>query len=338
MNDRIRAAQAIGEIKKNLEQPAFYRPEREAQVLRQLKDLNEGPMGDSDIDSLFREIMSIARGTEADFSVSLLGPAGTFSEAATLRHFGSTIDLVYFSSIEDIFRAAETGQTNFAVVPIENSTEGGVNSTLDRLASTSLLVCGEIYLKVHHNLISQARSLESVRCVMAHPQALGQCRNWLRQNMPEVDLVSCSSNAAAVEHANEDPTVAAIAASAAAKKFNLGILQSNIEDEPGNTTRFLVLSDRNTPISGHDKTSLLVSGRNRPGALFHLLKPLVNENLDMTKIESRPSRSGLWEYIFFVDIKGHIDEPVVARAINAIKKEAGLFRHLGSYPDGKQQR
>jgi chorismate mutase/prephenate dehydratase len=338
MNDRIVAAQAIGEIKKKLEQPAFYRPEREAQVLRRLKELNAGPMGNSDVESLFREIMSIARGTEADFSVSLLGPAGTFSESATLKHFGSTINLVHYSSIDEIFKAAETGQTDFAVVPIENSTEGGVSATLDRLTSTSLLICGEIYLKVHHNLISQASSLDSVQRVMAHPQAFAQCRQWLGQNMPGVDLVPCSSNAAAVEHASEDPAVAGIAADTAAKNFDLDILVANIEDEPGNTTRFLVLSDRNTPISGDDKTSLLVSGRNRPGALFHLLKPLVNENLDMTKIESRPSRSGLWEYIFFVDVKGHIEDPIVTRAINAIKKEAGLFRHLGSYPDGKQQR
>lgn len=332
MNMRVAAAKVIAEVKNELDQPAIYRPEREAQVLRRLKQLNRGDLQDSDIESLFREIMSITRGTEAGLSAALLGPPGTFTEAAALQHFGSKIKLVYFPTVDEICRAAESGQTNFAVVPIENSTEGGVNATLDRLTNTSLQICGEIYLKIHHNLISHADSLDAVRRVVSHPQALAQCRHWLSQNLPHAELVPCNSNSEGVRQASGDATSAGIAAKTAAENFDMDILVANIEDEPGNTTRFLVLSDRQAPPSGDDKTSLLLSGRNRPGALFHLLKPLVDDNLDMTKIESRPSRSGLWEYVFFVDIKGHHQDPELAAALKKIKAEAGLYKHLGSYP------
>ena len=332
MNQRIGAAKCIAEIKNKLDQPAIYRPEREAQVLRRLKNLNHGELQDSDIESLFREIMSITRGSEAGLSAALLGPQGTFTEAAALQHFGSKIELVYFPTVDEICKAAETGLTDFAVVPIENSTEGGVSATLDRLTSTPLRICGEIFLKIHHNLISNAESLENVKQVVAHPQALGQCRSWISRNLAEAELIPCNSNTEGALRASEDDSVAAIAALTAAEKFGLNVMVANIEDEPGNTTRFLVLSDRETPASGDDKTSLLVSGRNRPGALFHLLKPLVDANLDMTKIESRPSRSGLWEYVFFVDVKGHAQDPKLAEALSKIKAEAGLFKLLGSYP------
>ncbi|MGI9317240.1 MAG: prephenate dehydratase [bacterium] len=332
MNLRISAAKKIAAIKSELEQPAIYRPEREAQVLRSLKQLNHGDLLDSDIESLFREIMSITRGSEAGLCAALLGPPGTFTEAAALQHFGSKIRLAYYPTIDEICKAAETGQTDFAVVPIENSTEGGVNATLDRLTSTPLQICGEIYLKIHHNLLSKAESLEAIQRVVSHTQALGQCRNWLNRNLPQAELVPCNSNAEGARQAAQDNSVAGIAASSAAEKFGLDIMVANIEDEPGNTTRFLVLSDRETPPSGNDKTSMLVSGRNRPGALFHLLKPLVDGNLDMTKIESRPSRSGLWEYVFFVDVRGHSEDPKLEDALKKIKAEAGLFKLLGSYP------
>ncbi len=332
MNQRLTIAKEIGRIKQQLDQPAFYRPERESQVLRRLKDSNIGPMEPACIESLFREIMSITRGTEAGFSASLLGPAGTFSEAATLQHFGSTIDLIHCSSIDDIFRSAETGQTNFAVVPVENSTEGGVGATLDRISSTSLRICGEIYLRVNHNLITQAATLGGIKSVIAHPQALGQCRHWLNLNLPGIEQIASSSNSEGVVRAGEDAEIGAIAANSAAEKYGIKILATNIEDEPGNTTRFLVLSDQVVRPSGDDKTSLMISARNRPGALYHLLQPLADEGLDMTKIESRPSPMGNWDYVFYIDIKGHIEDPVVARAIAKIKGEAGLFKHLGSYP------
>ena len=335
MNQRIGTAKQIATIKNELAQPAIYRPEREAQVLRRLKQLNKGDLQDSEVESLFREIMSITRGSEAGLSAALLGPPGTFTEAAALQHFGSKIELDYYPTIDEICKAAESGQTDFAVVPIENSTEGGVSATLDRLTTTSLQICGEIYLKVQHSLVGRAESLENVKEVVAHPQALGQCRNWLGRHVPEAELLPCNSNTEGARRASEDSSVAGIAARSAAEKFGLDVLAANIEDEPGNTTRFLVLSDRETPPSGDDKTSLLISGRNRPGALFHLLKPLVEENLDMTKIESRPSRSGLWEYVFFVDVKGHCQDPKLATALTKIKAEAGLFKQLGSYPVSK---
>ncbi|MBX2869621.1 MAG: prephenate dehydratase [Acidiferrobacterales bacterium] len=350
MNERIGAAQSIAEVKRGDSQPAIYRAEREAQVLRRLKSLNAEQrsaasqnseiesrlpsrgMEDADIDSLFREIMSITRGSEAQLSVSLLGPAGTFTEAAALQHFGSKIDLRFFPTMDEIFRAAETGKTNFAVVPIENSTEGGVNATLDRLTTTSLSICGEIYLRIHHNLISNTTGSDQIERVYAHPQALGQCRKWLSQNLPKAELVPCSSNAEGVRQAESDPSVGAIAAREAAEKYGLNVVKENIEDEPGNTTRFLVLSERQTPPSGQDKTSLLLAGRNRPGALVHMLKPLGDAAFDMTRLESRPSKSAVWEYVFFVDFKGHCLDQEVASVLAEIQQEAGLYKLLGSYP------
>ncbi len=342
MNQRIGAAQSIAEVKRGDQQPAIYRAEREAQVLQRLKDLNAEyaqansaslrGMENADIESLFREIMSITRGSEAHLSVSLLGPAGTFTEAAAMQHFGSKIETRFFPTMDEIFRAAETGKTNFAVVPIENSTEGGVNATLDRLTSTSLIICGEIYLRIHHNLIGTSEDSSEIKKVYAHPQALGQCRNWLNQNLPKVELVPCSSNAEGVRQAKIDPAIGAIAAREAAEKYGLRIVKENIEDEPGNTTRFLVLSDRDTPPSGNDKTSLLLAGRNKPGALIHLLKPLADAQFDMTRLESRPSKGGGWEYIFFVDFKGHHLDEDVSRVLSEIKQEAGMYRNLGSYP------
>jgi len=342
MNQRIGVAQSIAEVKKEGQQSAIYRAEREAQVLQRLKDLNaekmqsesstEHGMENADIESLFREIMSITRGSEAQLSVSLLGPAGTFTEAAALQHFGSKVETRFFPTMDEIFRAAETSKTNFAVVPIENSTEGGVNATLDRLTSTSLNICGEIYLRIHHNLIGNAEDSDSIKKIYAHPQALGQCRNWLNQNLPKVELVPCGSNAEGVRQAEHDPAIGAIAAREAAEKYGMRILKENIEDEPGNTTRFLVLSDRDTPPCGNDKTSLILAGRNKPGALIHLLKPLADAKFDMTRLESRPSKVGNWEYIFFVDFKGHHLDEDVSQVLSEIKQEAGLYRNLGSYP------
>ena len=332
MESRLEVARSIGEIKQRLDEPAFYRPEREAQVLRRLKQLDTNLLKDRDIESLFREIMSITRGTEAGLSTALLGPSGTYTEVAALQHFGSAIQLRHFPTIDEIFKSAESEHTDFAVAPIENSTEGGVNATLDRLTNTSLLICGEIYLKIHHNLISHAESLSAISKVVSHPQALGQCRNWLNRHLPDAELVPCNSNAEGVRQASLDATVAGIGARVAAEKFAMRILSTNIEDESNNTTRFLVLSNRKTPASGDDKTSLLLSCRHRPGALFHLLKPLAESGLDMTKLESRPCKSGLWDYLFFVDIKGHEDDSIVKAALQTIQEEAGLYRNLGSYP------
>ena len=333
MNSRLSAAQSIAEIKSSLQEPAFYRPEREAQVLRRLQKLNRGLLPDQSLESLFREIMSITRGTEAGLSVSVLGPLGTYTEAAARQHFGSSIEIVDFPTIDEIFKATEAGNTNFSVVPVENSTEGGVTGTLDRLINTSLLICGEINLQIHHNLLSNESDVGNITRIFAHTQSLGQCKRWIDNNCPGAERIPLGSNAeAARKVADESAGCAAIAGDVAAKRYGLDVLSSNIEDEPGNTTRFLVLSDRTTPPSGCDKTSLLLSCRSTPGALLRLLQPLLEEQIDMTKIESRPSRVGLWEYVFFVDIIGHQDDEHIARALTRLKTEAGLFKNLGSYP------
>lgn len=332
MNQRIAAAQCIGKIKSSLDEPAFYRPEREARVLKRLQKLNVGPLGNAELESLFREIMSIARGSEAGLSIAILGPSATYTEAAARQHFGSLVRLVPYPTIHEIFRVAEVGQTDFAVVPVENSTEGGVSSTLDRLVTTSLLTCGEINLRIHHNLLSSGEQLTAVKRVLAHPQALAQCKRWLELNLPDAQLITTSSNAEAALQVQNDPSAAAIAGSSAAEHYALHHLAANIEDEPVNVTRFLVLSNRPAPPSGDDKTSLLLSCRHRPGALFELLKPLLDHQIDMTKIESRPSKTGLWEYLFFIDIVGHQDDAETAVALQKLKAEAGWYKNLGSYP------
>lgn len=332
MGERLETARTIAGIKRTLEEPAYYRPEREAEVLRRLRSIKPDALTDANVESLFREIMSITRGSEAPQSAALLGPVGTFSEVAARRHFGSTMEIAHEPTIEDVFRSAEAGRTDFALVPVENSTEGGVNATMDRLVSTTLSICAEIYLPIHHNLISASKTLREITSVYAHPQALAQCRRWLREHLGNVELVPCSSNSEGVRQVASLGNAAAIAGEGAATAHGLGILAENIEDEPGNTTRFLVLSRRQTPPCGEDKTSILMSARNRPGALFHLLQPLVDQGLDMTRIESRPARGGSWDYVFFVDFSGHREDPPVAKALEIIQAEAGMFRHLGSYP------
>ena len=332
MNRRLEIAGAVAAVKAALDKPAFYRPEREAQVLRRLHELNTGPLTERALESLFREIMSITRGAEASLAVAILGPPGTYTEAAARQHFGSTVEIVDFPTIDEIFKSTETGDTHFAVAPVENSTEGGVTGTLDRLVSTTLTICGEIRLQIRHNLLSGAARLADLDRVYAHAQALGQCRRWLEKHLPGVERIPVGSNADAARKAAGEPGAAAIAGAAAAARYGIRILQPHIEDEPGNTTRFLILSDRPTPPSGRDKTSVLLSSKSEPGALLRLLQPLLDENIDMSKIESRPSRAGLWEYVFFIDFLGHAEQPHIARALARLKQEASLFKHLGSYP------
>ena len=350
MNRRIEIAQRIGAIKlsggssgessdnASRKQAVVYRPEREAQVLKRLRKLNRGRLENAALDALFREIMSITRSVEMGLSAAILGPLGTYTESAARQHFGNAIGIVPYATIDEIFRAAETGQTDFAVAPVENSTEGGVSGTLDRLVATSLTTCGEINLRVHHNLLGVGSGsvvvgdLGEIRRVIAHSQSLAQCKRWLDRNLPGVELIPAGSSADAAIQAREDPAAAAIAGDSAAERYALNHLAANIEDEPGNVTRFLVFSNRPTPPSGDDKTSLLLSCKHRPGALIHLLKPLLDHRVDMTKLESRPSKTGLWEYIFFVDIAGHQEDAEIAEALKEIQAEAVLYKNLGSYP------
>jgi chorismate mutase / prephenate dehydratase len=328
LSERARCAQRIGEVK----QGNLYRPEREAQVLRRLGDANPGPLPDKAVQKIFREIMSACLGLEKPLRVAYLGPAGTFSESASRKHFGSAPDFLPLASIEDVFRAVEAGHADYAVVPVENSTEGAVNVTLDLLLVNPLKICGELKLRIHQHLLSRAAELGAVKRLYSHSQSLAQCHEWLNRNLGGVLRVPVASNAEAARLASEDPESCAIAGEAAAELYGLTKLATNIEDAPDNTTRFLVIATHDAGPSGDDKTSLVFSARNRPGAMHTLLEPLARHGVDMTKLESRPAGGGLWEYVFYADVKGHREEPAVAAALNELDERAAFVKVLGSYP------
>lgn len=310
----------------------FYRPEREADVLRHVIDKNEGPLKDSDVAHLFRALMSACLSAESPLTVAFLGPEGTYSHAAALKHFGYAIKINPLSSIDDVFREVEAGAANFGVVPIENSTEGVISNTLDNFIDSPLKVCGEVSLRIHHHLLSKADSLQSIKRVYSHQQSLAQCRRWLTANLPQVEQVNVSSNAEAARRAAEDNTAAAIAGEQAGELYDLTSLVSSLEDDPNNTTRFLVIGDIDTQSTGQDKTSIMVSSRNQAGALYELLAPLARHKVSMSKIESRPSHGGLWEYVFFLDLDGHVSESAISEVMEEISQQAVMLKLLGSYP------
>jgi chorismate mutase / prephenate dehydratase len=330
VNQRAACAHEIGQIKEG----AFYRPEREAQVLRRVKELNSGPLSPEAVAILFREIMSACLALEKRLSVAFLGPAGTFSEAAAIKHFGHAASAVPCSSIDDVFRSAASGGTDYCVVPVENSTEGAVGRSLDLMTQTQLHICGEIVLRIHHHLLCQRPDtpFDEIKRVYSHAQSFAQCHEWLNLNMPRVERISVSSNAEAARVAASEAGSAAVAGEMAAERYSLAALSRNIEDEPNNTTRFLVLGSHVVGPSGKDKTSLIMSAKNRPGAVHDLLTPFARHNVSMTKFESRPSRTELWEYVFFVDIEGHVKDEVVAKALAELRGEAAFLKILGSYP------
>jgi len=330
INDRARLARDIGTLKVG----QAYRPEREAQVLRHIKERNPGPLAAETVALLFREIMSACLALERPITVAYLGPKGTFSERATVKQFGLAADAMPMPSIDEVFRAVESGAADFAVVPVENSTEGAVGRSLDLMPQTPMRVCGEVVVRIHHHLMSKARpkALGDIRRVFSHGQSLAQCHEWLNANLPNVERVAVASNAEAARRAAEEPASAAVAGEMAAEHYKLEILASNIEDEPNNTTRFLVLGDYQPKPSGRDKTSLILSARNRAGAVYEMLTPFATRGVSMTKFESRPSRVALWEYLFFVDIEGHRDNGNVADALEEVNRIAGYLKVLGSYP------
>ncbi|QKT04780.1 prephenate dehydratase [Ectothiorhodospiraceae bacterium 2226] len=309
----------------------YYRPEREAEVLRKVKARNAGPLSDEEMARLFREIMSACLALEEPLRIGFLGPEGTFTQAAALKHFGHSVQTASLATTDQVFRAVEAGECHYGVVPVENSTEGVVTHTLDLFINSPLTVCGEVELRIHHLLLGRAGGEAPTR-VYSHQQSLGQCRAWLDANLGSVERVAVSSNAEAARRAAEEADAVAIAGEAAAEIYGLEVLARNIEDEPGNTTRFLVIGRQPVPPSGHDKTSLLLSTRNKPGALYAMLEPLSRHGVSMTRIESRPSRRAIWEYVFFVDIEGHCADPTVAAALQELESEAAMFRVLGSYP------
>lgn len=333
INERASCAQQVADIKiKSGETDHFYRPEREAQVLRNIEARNKGPLEAEKMARLFREIMSACLALERPLKIAFLGPAGTYNHVATIKHFGQFIEPEPVFNIEDIFRTVESAQAHFGVVPIENSTEGVITHTLDLLINSSLQICGEVDLRIQHNLISNQKQLAEIKKVFSHQQSLAQCRRWLESHLPGVEQYAVRSNAEAVRLAKNEPNSAAIAGTMASDIYEVPVLVSEIEDEPDNTTRFIVIGREAVPASGQDRTSLLITTNNKPGSLFKLLQPLANRGIGMSKIESRPSRRGVWEYVFFIDIEGHTDDQNVAQALTEIEHDTAMVRILGSYP------
>jgi chorismate mutase/prephenate dehydratase len=338
INHRAALAQQVGISKHAAGHTVdFYRPEREAQVLRMAIERNRkdrGPLRDEEIARLFREIMSACLAQQEPLKVAFLGPEGTFTQQAVLKHFGHSVRALPLTSIEEVFREVESGTADFGVVPIENSSEGTVNNTLDMFLTSPLGICSEVELRIHQNLMGRMTSLADVERVCAHPQALAQCRGWLAENLPGVERVPVSSNAEGARRARDEEGTAAIAGSVAAELYGLNMLVPEIEDHADNTTRFLVIGRKSFPPSGEDKTTLLVSGAHTdaPGALFRLLEPFARHEISMTRIESRPSRRRKWDYVFFIDLEGHVSQEPLATALAEIKGRASLCRVLGSYP------
>lgn len=333
ISERARCAQEVARIKSAAQtDAAFYRPEREAQVLRRVLETNKGPLADEEMARLFREIMSACLALEQTLSVAFLGPEGTFTQMAVYKHFGHSVNSKPLAAIDEVFREVESGACHYGVVPIENSTEGVVNHTLDMFLQSPLKVSGEVELRIHHHLMGQPSDFDQIKRVYSHQQSLAQCREWLDANLPAAERLAVSSNAEAARRAASEAGTAAIAGEVAAELYGLEVLRSNIEDHPDNTTRFLIIGRRSVAPSGHDKTSLLVSARNKPGALFRLLEPLARSRVSMTRIESRPSTCVNWEYVFFFDVEGHVEEPSLKQALEELREEAEFMKILGSYP------
>ncbi len=334
VNARANHARHIGELK---DDGVIYRPEREAQVLRRLTELNSGPLPAEAVTNIFRSIMSNCRALEKELTVAFLGPLGTYSEEAALKQFGVGRNAVVCGSIDEVFRTVEAGQADYGIVPVENSNEGAVGLTLDLLLSSPLKICGEVTIPIHHCLLSKQADIQQISHVFSHSQSLAQCHEWLNKMLPKAEREAVTSNARAAQMIHDlistDGTfAAAIASKRAAELFNLNVLAENIEDDPKNTTRFLVLSKHDVAPSGQDKTSLVMAAKNQPGAILSLLEPLAQHGVSMTKLESRPAKVGMWEYVFYVDIEGHQNDPKVAEAVKDIGSRASYLKHLGSYP------
>ncbi|HEU0200785.1 MAG TPA: prephenate dehydratase [Burkholderiaceae bacterium] len=331
LNERARLAQEVGRVKNHGNAPV-YRPDREAEVLRKIAASNCGPLSEAALIGVYREVISACRALERPLQVAYLGPAGTFSELAMLRQFGSGVAGEPCVSIDEVFRAAETGQTDFAVVPVENSTEGAVSRSLDLLLITPLRILAEVSVPVRHHLLTRSGTLDGVTRVCTHPQTLAQCIGWLNHHLPALDRIAVASNAEAARMAAADPTIAAIAGENAASIYGLQMAASHIQDDPQNRTRFAVLGRDETRPTGRDKTSLILSVPNRAGAVYHMLTPLAQHGVSMTRFESRPAKMGAWEYYFYVDVEGHEKDPKTAAALEALRGVCAYYKSLGSYP------
>ena len=335
LNRRASLALDVGELKKR-EGSVVFRPEREAQVIDGLKAGNAGPLKNDSVAPIWREIMSACRALETPTRVAFLGPAGTFSEEAALGFFGTSIVRVPCASFDEVIRATTAGAADFGVVPVENNTEGVVTRSLDLFLTMPLFIIGETSLMVRHNLLRKHNDMAAISAVCAHPQALAQCHGWLSHHLPDVERRPVSSNAEGARLAGLDPRLAAIASVRAAAEFGLHVVAPAVQDDAHNRTRFAIVThpDRHPAPkpSGHDCTSLVVSVRNQPGAVHDLLIPLKEHGVSMTRFESRPARSGQWEYYFYIDIEGHPDEPRVGTALQALREACAFFKVLGTYP------
>lgn len=331
LNQRAAVALEVGEVKKRFG-AAVFRPERELQVIAQLQQVNHGPLAGDSLAAIWREIMSASRALEKQLTVAYLGPAGTYSEQAAFAHFGQSVQGQPCLSIDEVFRGVEAGAADFGVVPVENSTEGVVSRTLDLLLQSPLTISGEVAIPIHHSLMTLSGKLDGVKRICAHPQALAQCQHWLTAHYPQIERRAVSSNAEGARLASDDATVAAVAGDAAAIQYGLQVVHAHIQDDPYNRTRFVVIGTLDPAPSGRDQTSLILSVPNRAGAVFSLLEPLARHGVSMTRFESRPAKSGAWEYYFYVDIEGHRDNPHIAEALDELRERAAYCKVLGSYP------
>ncbi|PYM65505.1 MAG: prephenate dehydratase [Candidatus Rokuibacteriota bacterium] len=331
LNQRAEAALQIGDLKRRQAVPP-YAPEREADIVRRLIEQNPGPLAADAVAAVWREILSGCRALEAVLTVAYLGPQATFTHQAALQHFGATATYRPARSIVEVFDDVERGRVDFGVVPVENSTEGAVNVTLDRLIVSDALICGELKLEITQHLLSRARELGEVKRVVSHPQALAQCRGWLAEHLGDVDTEETLSTAAAAELAAADATVAAIASELAARLYNVPLLRARIEDNPQNSTRFLVVGRRPVGPTGRDKTSILFAMKNVPGALYRILEPLARDGINLTKIESRPAKQSPWEYVIFVDLEGHRETQQISAVLREVGERTLFLKILGSYP------
>lgn len=335
LNERAQCALEVAEVKlqeSGEQAPIFYRPEREAQVLRRMAEANQGPLSNEKITQVYRQIMSACLALEEPLKVAYLGPEGTFTQMATLKQFGDSVIGLPMVTVDDVFREVTSESCNYGVVPVENSTEGVVNHTLDNFLSSSLQICGEVELRVHHHLMVKPGKQDEIERIYSHQQTLAQCRRWLNGHYPNVPRVPATSNAEAARRASEEPGAAAIAGEIAAEIYSLEVLSRQIEDESDNTTRFIVVGREDIGPSGTDKTSIMVSTHNQPGALYKLLEPFHRHGVSLTSIETRPSRNGMWSYVFFIDFEGHRDDELIQTVLDEIDKDALEVKMLGSYP------
>lgn len=335
INQRATCAQQVAEVKKAQDPTikSFFRPEREAQVLQMVMERNQGPLSAETVARLFREIMSACLALESPLHIAFLGPNGTFTHAAAIKHFGHAAITAPLATIDEVFREVEAQSVNYGVVPVENSSEGVVNHTLDCFMGSSLKIIGEVELRIHQNLlVAEGTQIKNISRIYSHQQSLAQCRKWLDAHFPKVERVAVSSNAEAARMVKNEWHSAAIAGETAAELYGLKVLNEKIEDNPNNTTRFLIIGTEEVAPSGDDKTSLIVAAHNEAGALYHILEPFYRNNISLTRIETRPAQNDIWSYVFFIDFEGHQQQPHVKAVLDELKGRVRDLRILGSYP------